>query len=219
MHHNHRTSRQQLRPPPQIPPPLTRNLLPKQPLHHPPHHPRRHNLTPPRHRRQPQRTIKIVQTLRIPALRAIKREVRVRVSISAIVQDEDLAQEGRHAGVLGEGPDEQGPTAEARRRIRVEVRKQRLGTPPVPPREGIGLDVPGPPGGGEEALGVGEGVTEGEVAFVRGEDGEGDGDGHGHCDEGPEDPDGVVVQVGAGGGDVVEGDGGGDGEGGDGGDG
>lgn len=105
------------------------------------------------------------------------------------------------------------------RRIGIERGEQGGGTPPVPPREGVGFDVPCPPGGSEEALGVGEGVAEGEVAFVRGEDGEGDGDGHGHCDEGPEDPDGIVVQVGAGGGDVVEGDGGGDGEGGDGGDG
>ena len=105
------------------------------------------------------------------------------------------------------------------RRIGIKVRKQSLRTPPVPPREGVGLDVAGPPGGGEEALGVGEGVAEGEVAFVGCEDREGDGDGHGHCYEGPEDPDGVVVEVGACGGDVVEGDGGGDGEGRDGGDG
>ena len=78
--------------------------------------------------------------------------------------------------------------------------------------EGVVAGILSPPGGSEDALGFGEGVSKGEMAFVGHEDGESNTDGHGHGYEGPEDPNCVVREKRSKLGDVIEWDRGCDGD-------
>lgn len=101
MHHNHPTSRHQLRPPTQILLPLPRNIKPKPPPNTPPNHPPRHNLTCPRNHRR----IKC-QFKRIHLARIIEREIRVYVFVPAEMEDDDFGEKGEHGDVFGDGADE-----------------------------------------------------------------------------------------------------------------
>jgi hypothetical protein len=111
VHHNSHPSRQQLRPGPQIQNPLPRNIKSKHPAHNPPDRPRRHNLTSPRDRRRAEREVEGINLFPSDVRLVIKREVRVDVLISAIVQHQNLAEEGEHGHVLGDVADEDAAAA------------------------------------------------------------------------------------------------------------
>jgi len=159
MHHDRRARRQQLRPPPQIAPPIPRHILPIHLPHDPPHHPRRQDLTHPSHGRQSYRAVEVIQSLAAIArsppdpaavVLAVEREVRIHVSVAAEVQHEDLAQEGRHGHVLAQRPDEDGAPAElgvGGVGLRVQAQEGEEGVPERRHGEGMEDDEGG---GGQE---------------------------------------------------------------------
>lgn len=114
MHHNRNPCRQQLRPPPQILHTLPLHLKPEPPRHNPPHNPSRRHLTRPRVATRLKRKSKTIHHLpNFPTtLILIERKIRIDVLVGAIMEDEDLAEEGEHGDVLGEGADEDRAAAE-----------------------------------------------------------------------------------------------------------
>jgi hypothetical protein len=113
MHHDRDPSRQQLGPRAQIQDAFAGDVKLIHIADNAAYDPSGDDLTAPRDRRRPEGKGKVVDLLAIHGVRlVVKGEVRVHVFVGAVVQDEDLAEEGEHGHVFGDVADEDAAAAE-----------------------------------------------------------------------------------------------------------
>lgn len=101
VNHDRQRRRQQLRPRHQIRRPLLRDIHLESAGQNPPDDPAGHDLARPRDARGPEGEGK-----RVGIVRVVEREVWVEDLIRPVVEDEDLAEESEHGGVLGDAAEE-----------------------------------------------------------------------------------------------------------------
>jgi hypothetical protein len=113
MHHDRDSGRQQFRPRAQIQDAFAGDVKLIHIADNTPHDPSGDDLTAPRDRRRPEGKGKVVDLLAIDGVRlVVEGEVRIHVFVGAVVQDEDLAEEGEHGHVFSDVADEDAAAAE-----------------------------------------------------------------------------------------------------------